>query len=603
MSDLSSEQETIARLPLGPLCVSACAGSGKTRTAVHRLRRMRELLEDRHGIIALLSFSNVAVDAFRKDYLALVRSEATCVRPSAVEIDTVDGFLTANILRPHAHRAMDCKRTPYLVGGTEPFLKGFKVFGGARTHDVGNLNAHLRGKDFEFECIESHVSVPISTSNALKVISKLGAVGAYTHSLGRYWAIRTLKEHPFILRALARRYPHILIDEAQDIGPEHQALLEMLIKSGSQLTLIGDQNQGIYEFSGADGRFLQAYGARGGIATHTLTVNYRSVPLILGVANKLSSRSDTADRTAPSTMSGAYYIPYKTAEKEKLLAAYRSMLASADVPAKNAVIVCRRTSWVEEWHGSGEVQGQGVVKAFVEATIRRDKLGRFDQAFEKACKGIIGLLANDHSDLTVILTRGAPRAVALPLRRVVWSFVRDPDAGLPSGKLLASSEWHPLLRTRITGILQRLENEFSFKLGDNLGQKLANKALLNAPIVELPDLASGLSDPIHVSTVHQVKGESIDAVMYVADRGQIRDMLDGTNTEVGRIGYVAVTRARNLFVLAVPENSIEDFELELVACGFQKAGAFAAVTEKTRELQEKHILGVLELKPDRRSPH
>jgi hypothetical protein len=80
-------------------------------------------------------------------------------------------------------------------------------------------------------------------------------------------------------------------------------------------------------------------------------------------------------------------------------------------------------------------------------------------------------------------------------------------------------------------------------------------------------------------------------------------MLDGTGTEVGRIGYVAVTRARNLFVLAVPENCINDFELELVACGFQKAGAFAAVTEKTRELREKHILAVLELKPDRRSPH
>src|SRR6476620_5060740 len=100
MIDLSQEQREIAGLPLGPICVSACAGSGKTKTAVHRLRKMRQLLKDRHGIVALLSFSNVAVDTFKKDYFSLVRSEIT-FRPSAVEIDTVDGFLTANILRPH----------------------------------------------------------------------------------------------------------------------------------------------------------------------------------------------------------------------------------------------------------------------------------------------------------------------------------------------------------------------------------------------------------------------------------------------------------------------------------------------------------------------
>lgn len=601
MTSLSPEQEVIATSPLGPACVSACAGSGKTRTAVHRLHRMRQLLEDRHGTIALLSFSNVAVNTFRKDYFALVRSARASSRSSAVEIETVDGFLTTNILRPHAHITMGSKRTPYLVGGAEPFLKGFKVFGGTRSHDISTLNACFRQSGWEFECDENHVSVSILPSNALKAINKLGAVGAYTHSLGRYWAIRTLKERPFVLRALARRYPHILIDEAQDIGPEHQELLETLIESGTQLSLIGDRNQGIYEFSGANGDFLQEYGARMGVSSHHLTVNYRSVQPILEVANKLSGRSDTAERAAPSQLHGAYYVSYKKAEKDKLHEAYHRMLASANIAAKNAVIVCRRTSWVEEWGSGGDAQGQGVVKSFVEATIRRDKLRRFDEAFEKACKGIIGLLANEHGDLAAILSRGTPRATATPLRRLIWSFVRNPDTGLPSGTLLASSEWHPLFKARITSFLQRLETTFQLKQGENIGQKLANKALSNAPIVELPDLAGGLSEPIRVSTVHQVKGQSIDAAMYVADKGQIREMLDGTGTEVGRIGYVAVTRARNLFVLAVPESCVDDFEPELIACGFRKAGTSAQYPDKTEELREAHVLAVLELKPDRRS--
>ncbi|WP_342736917.1 ATP-dependent helicase [Bradyrhizobium sp. B117] len=573
MSDLSSDQSAIVDLPLGPTCVSACAGSGKTRTAVHRLYRMRQSLTDRCGIVALLSFSNVAVNTFRRDYFSLTRDEAIRARSSAVEIETVDGFLTANILRPHASKVMRCNRTPFLVGGSEPFLKGFKVFCGVRSHDIGNLSANLRNEVFEFSCDEGYASIPIPSANARKVIDKLGAVGAYTHSLGRYWAIRTLEQDTYLLRALARRYPHILIDEAQDIGPEHQFLLEMLIRSGSKLSLIGDPHQAIYEFSGADGSFLKLYGARGGVSPQSLTVNYRSVPIIVRVANNLSGRSDAAERTPPSSMNGAYYIPYKKAEKDKLLAAYTSMLASADVDAEDAAIVCRSTNWVEEWSGGGEAQGQGIVRSFVEATIKRDKLGRFDEAFDKACRGIVGLLGQEHGDLVSILKRGVPRVTAVPLRRAIWSFVRDADRGLPSGKLLAKSEWHPLLKARLLVLLQRLEADFSLKLGDSIGQKLANKALLDAPIIELSDLATDQGKPVHVSTVHQVKGESIGAVMYVADRAQVRKMLDGTHTEDGRIGYVAVTRARNLFVLAVPENCIGSFESELVACGFSKAGS------------------------------
>lgn len=112
MMGLSPQQQTIVGLPLGAICVTACAGSGKTRTATHRLWQMRQLCNDRHGITALLSFSNVAVDTFRKDYYQLARERSGSTRSSAIEIDTVDGFLTSNVIRPHAYRSMYAKRTP-----------------------------------------------------------------------------------------------------------------------------------------------------------------------------------------------------------------------------------------------------------------------------------------------------------------------------------------------------------------------------------------------------------------------------------------------------------------------------------------------------------
>jgi superfamily I DNA/RNA helicase len=96
IQDLSPEQQAIVDLPLSPIAVTACAGSGKTKTAVHRLATMRRRYGG-PGLIALLSFSNVAVDTFRREYAALLRSLPMIGRSSAVEIDTVDGFITTNV--------------------------------------------------------------------------------------------------------------------------------------------------------------------------------------------------------------------------------------------------------------------------------------------------------------------------------------------------------------------------------------------------------------------------------------------------------------------------------------------------------------------------
>jgi hypothetical protein len=534
---------------------------------------MRKSLEDKHGNVALLSFSNIAVDTFRKDYYLLGRTRPSSSHSSAVEIDTVDGFLTTNVIRPHAHRTMGATRTPFLVHGREPFLKGFTVFDGKRPQPTAELRVSLVGGAFAYEAGHSYAPVSIAPSDAEKGIVKLGKIGAYTHSSGRYWAIRTLQKQPFLLRALARRYPLILVDEAQDIGPEHQAVLEMLVSQGVQLSLIGDKNQGIYDFSGATGAFLSEYGSRSGVKAQGLTVNYRSVPSIVGVANKLAGRSDTADRTAPAGLNGAFFIPYKKAEKDKLLSAFQNMLDSAEVGYQNAVVVCRSSIWVDEWRGGEEAQGQGVIKAFVNATIYRDKLQQYAEAFRHACAGLIGVLADEHGNLANIIARGGGGLDVQRLKRMIWTFARDPAVGLPAGSLLADTEWHPSLVSRVKALLARIEADFALKPADNLGNKLAKKALLHKPIIQLPDLVSTGSETFRVSTVHQVKGESIDGVMYVADKSQVRALLDGTGTEVGRIGYVAVTRARNLLVLAVPATCVSEFEPELLAAGLRRAGS------------------------------
>ncbi|HKT96891.1 MAG TPA: hypothetical protein VJS30_10180 [Paraburkholderia sp.] len=64
-------------------------------------------------------------------------------------------------------------------------------------------------------------------------------------------------------------------------------------------------------------------------------------------------------------------------------------------------------------------------------------------------------------------------------------------------------------------------------------------------------LVSAEGHDIRVSTVHRVKGENIPAVLYVTNPLSLASLLAGAKNEDGRIGYVAVTRAGDLLILAI----------------------------------------------------
>ena len=243
--EMSSEQRKVIGAPLAPMSVIACAGSGKTLTAVSRLAEMRNQLgSDRHRV-ALLSFSNVAVDTFREGYKTLVQDAHTGYVRGRVEIDTLDGFITTNVLRPHAYRTMGAKQAAFLVMGGESFLNGFMFKPGTYPVNITKMQVGIRNGSVHFYHANNDQTEDLDTGYAAGIVHRLGQTGAYTHNLGRYWCYRTLRDQPAILRALARRYPHIVIDEAQDIGTLHQAVIDQLIAAGSQVSLIGDPHQGI----------------------------------------------------------------------------------------------------------------------------------------------------------------------------------------------------------------------------------------------------------------------------------------------------------------------------------------------------------------------
>ena len=571
MTEPSDEQWRIIGAPIGPVSVIACAGSGKTFTAVRRLVQMRRWLGDNRGRVALLSFSNIAVTAFRQEYQSLNNGAPGRVAHDRVEIDTLDGFITTNVLRPHAHRTMGAEQAAFLVLGGEAFLHNFRVQLARHPGDIARVKVGIDRGDVCFWYSERDLPLRLDTAQVTRLVHRLGRVGAYTHELGRYWCYRTLAEQPGILRALARRFPHILIDEAQDIGTMHQAIIEQLVGAGCQVSLIGDPHQGIYEFAGADGKFLTHYGQREGISGLELTRNFRSVPAILELANRLSGRADSAERGAPDTAHGTFFVPYQNAEREHLIAAFHAAVLAAKLKLERSAVLCRGRDVADTLAGNEGAPGQGAVKSFAQAAILRDQHQDYLGAFNLVATSIVGLLNDPPKRLVARITQPARYPADKALRRLVWAFVRNPNLGLPAATLRGETQWHPLLLERTRALLGKIAQDHGLASAGNLGNRLAKRYLPDTPLSAAAGIAASHDVPrIRVYTVHKAKGESLDAVLYLANREHASALLAGVDSEIGRIGYVAVTRARNLLWLGVPANALEELRPRLEARGFRQ---------------------------------
>jgi hypothetical protein len=465
---------------------------------------------------------------------------------------------------------MKCACLPFLLTGTESFLLNwryqFKQQGQQFPVELGSVEVEISGGVVNF--FARYQKSAVALENASETVARLGAVGGYTHNLGRYWAYEVLRQEPEILRALARRYSQIVVDEAQDVGSIHIAILELLAKAGSQVTLIGDPHQAIYEFCGADGAYLKDYPARSGVREKQLTVNRRSVPRIVAVANSLAKRTDTAFRSEPATVNGAYFVPYEKANEMAIIAAFQKAVGDAGLNLKRSAIVCRAGEKRRELRNYGGEFGQGVTKMFAAAAMARDSAVDYQEAFRSTARAIVSLLRSPPDHLCSRMLDVARYPEYREICKAVWQFARDPEAGLPSAFLKAASEWHPLLVARVKALLKKLQDKFGYEEGPNLGQRLAKKKLSDEPMLQAVVNKTLIDPMLRIETIHGVKGESLDAVLYLAAKKHLKPMLEGTDTEVGRIGYVALTRARNLFWLGITKVDADSFRSALLSHHF-----------------------------------
>lgn len=297
-SKFNPEQRTAVLHFNGPMLVLAGAGSGKTRIIAHRITQ----LVHGHGVapseIVALSFTNKAANEMKSRVAQLIGE------PAANEA-TISTFhaLGANILRRHLQR----------LGWMQPFailddtdqrvmLKGVLKdlnLDGARLDSAALLGFISRVKAANVQPLNlpgmrynpqgrtmakifEHYQLMRKNMNAVDFDDMI----ALPHEI--------FETFPEILAQYQDKWRYFLVDEYQDTNAPQFRLLKQFCAVRQNLMVVGDDDQSIYAFRGADsGHILHFPEQFADVKVVALEQNYRSTPLILKAANAVIAKNAT----------------------------------------------------------------------------------------------------------------------------------------------------------------------------------------------------------------------------------------------------------------------------------------------------------------------
>ncbi len=275
--------------PEGPLLVVAGAGSGKTRVLTHRIAH----LIDEHGVspfaILAITFTNKAADEMKHRVSALVGPVGHKMWVSTFHSACV------RILRRHADRLGYPGQFSIYDQSDAVRLAGYVI------RDL-NLDAKRfppRGIHARISALKNdHIGVEEFAERATVIFdrkiadvyreyqTRLQRAGAmdFDDLLGN--AVRLFDQHPDVLAHHRSRFLHVLVDEYQDTNRVQNALVMQLGSGHRNVCVVGDSDQSIYQFRGADVRNILEFEETFPDATVVvLEQNYRSTQTILDAAN------------------------------------------------------------------------------------------------------------------------------------------------------------------------------------------------------------------------------------------------------------------------------------------------------------------------------
>ena len=286
----------------GPLLILAGAGSGKTRVITHRIVHLIHQGVAPHNILAV-TFTNKSAKEMRERVERLVHEFPPSDRAVIDSLPTVTTFhsLGVRILREF-HQVLGLRRHFTIYDRTDS-IRAVK-----RALEQANYNP----KEFEPKRILGIISrakgdaVSVSeftdTANsypeqvASAVWEKYEAILREEHALDfddlLARTLRLLRDHPPVREQLQQRFRYLHVDEYQDTNRVQFAIVEQLVGDEHNLCVVGDIDQNIYSWRGADIKNVLQFERHFPRATTILLEeNYRSTKTIIAASNDVIKKN------------------------------------------------------------------------------------------------------------------------------------------------------------------------------------------------------------------------------------------------------------------------------------------------------------------------
>jgi DNA helicase-2/ATP-dependent DNA helicase PcrA len=280
-SDLNPNQRAAILHDKGPAAVYAGPGSGKTRVAALRTIRLVE----QGAQVLLTTFTNDATEEMK----ARIKPVLSRKSPGTATISTLHA-LCLSILREQKMTAQLLTRDDQRRGLAEAAL-AYELEGGinsflSRVGFLKNTGETVTSYHPDDSCEDREFYQVWQTYEKLKEKRSLVEFDDLLHQ-----TLKLFQSKPDVLLSWAGRFHFIMVDESQDMNkPQYQIALA-LGKYHHNVMLIGDPDQSLYGFRGADSDTFRNFARHSATRVYELRENYRSTVSIVTFAKSLIQKS------------------------------------------------------------------------------------------------------------------------------------------------------------------------------------------------------------------------------------------------------------------------------------------------------------------------
>jgi len=306
LNRLNTPQREAVTHGSGPLLLLAGAGSGKTSTMAYRIAYLISQRCILGSEILGLSFTNKAAAELRERVVRLVCSSSGKAATRGLTITTFHS-LCARLLRAHADRLGFQKNFTILDQNDQTdvlrqVLRNIKIDDRKFDPDVilfeiGQAKNRFfnpgEAEKFFLDSGKLSSDYAIATASSFsRYQDQLKILNAMDFDDLIFNTVRLLTDHGDLREHYGARFRHILVDEYQDTNAAQFRILKLLTQRVQNLCVVGDDDQSIYAWRGADPSHILGFANHYPDArTITLDQNYRSTSRILEAANSVIEKN------------------------------------------------------------------------------------------------------------------------------------------------------------------------------------------------------------------------------------------------------------------------------------------------------------------------